>query len=233
MVDLASEMATLAGRLGPPPGALARAVMFVAPEQRTGTSTIALAFAQEVAARARKGVWLVELDLMKGQLHDHILQERETYGRLGEAVRASPSDAMFFTVTPKSRDAAGQPWPDVRYLAAHSVGRSKLWVTRFRREALRPGQTAQILCEPDYWASLRPHADYIVVDAPAAARSEAFRAVAPFMDANVLVVSAQERSDQAVRAVRDDIASVGGRCAGLVLTRAPAEPPGFLRKMLP
>ena len=233
MVDLASEMATLAERLGPPPGAAARTVLFVAPEQGAGTSTIALAFAQYVAQRARKGVWLVELDLMKGQLHEHVSQGRDAYGDLGEAVRASPTDAMFFSVNPKSKDAAGAPWSDVRYLAAHGVGRSKLWITRFRREALRPGQTVQILCEPDYWRALKPHADYIIVDAPAAERSEAVRAVAPFMDANVLVVSAAERNDQAVLALRDDIIAAGGRCAGLVLTRAPAEPPAFLRRMLP
>jgi Mrp family chromosome partitioning ATPase len=233
MVDLASEMATLAERLGPPPGASARTVLFVAPERGAGTSTIALAFAQHVAKRAHKGVWLVELDLMKGQLHEHLSQERGVYGRLGDAVRASPTDAMFFSVTPRSRDAAGTPWPDVRYLAAHAVGQSKLWVTRFRREAIRAGQSAQILREPDYWEALKPHADYVVVDAPAADRSTAVQAVAPFMDANVLVVSAAKRNDQAVLALRDDIAAAGGRCAGLVLTHAPAEPPAFLRRMLP
>jgi Mrp family chromosome partitioning ATPase len=233
MVDLASEMATLSERLGPPPGAAARVVQFVSPKRGSGTSTIALAFARHVAARARRGVWLVELDLMKGELIERVSSESEIFGAVGPPVRASPTDAAFFTVTPKTRDAGGQPWPDIRYLSAHAVGRSKLWVTRFRREALRPGQNAQILHEPDYWEALRPHADYVIVDAPSADRSETAQVVAPFMDANVMVVAADRRNDAAARGLRDDIMAAGGRCAGLVLTRAPVQPPAFLRRILP
>jgi Mrp family chromosome partitioning ATPase len=233
MVDLASEMATLAERLGPPPGAAARVIQFVAPVSGAGVSTVAREFAREVAKTAKKGVWLVELDLMKGEQFDYLDADRATYGRLGEPARASPSEAMFFTVTPKIKGADGQPWSDVRYLAAHTVGPSRWWVSRFRREALRPGQTAQILCEPGYWDALRPHADYVVIDAPSADRSAAARAAAPFVDANVLVVSAADRDDAAAKALRDDLIAAGGRCAGVVLTRAPSEPPSFLKRILP
>jgi hypothetical protein len=233
MVDLSTEMAVLARRLGPPPGAAARSVLFVAPHAGAGATTVAREFARHVAASARKGVWLIELDLMKGEIYDQMIEGRERFGRLGEPVRASPADAMFFTVTPKTRDSHGRAWPDVRYLAAHAVGQSKLWITRFRRESLRPGQTAQILAEPDYWEGLKPHADYVIVDAPAADRSQAALAVAPFMDACVLVVSGETRDDAAARALRDDLHAAGGRCAGLVLTRAPQAPPAFLRKILP
>jgi hypothetical protein len=170
---------------------------------------------------------------MKGEQHDVFAQDRDTYGRIGEPARASPNEAMFFTVSPKIKGADGQPWSDVRYLAAHTVGASRLWVTRFRREALRPGQTAQILCEPDYWDALRPHADYVVIDAPSADRSAAARATAAFVDATILVLPAAERDVPAAKALRDDIAAAGGRCAGLVLTRAPAEPPKILRQILP
>ncbi len=232
MVDLTSEMAALAERLGPPPGAAARVVQFVAPQAGAGVSTVAREFARRVAASARRGVWLVELDLMKGEQHDHFATDRETYGRIGEPARASPNEAMFFTITPKIKGADGQAWSDVRYLAAHTVGASRLWVTRFRREALRPGQIAQILCEPDYWDTLRPHADYVVIDAPSADRSATALAVAPFVDANVLVVPAGDRDASAATALRDNITAAGGKCAGVVLTRAPAEPPKFLRQIL-
>ncbi len=232
MVDLASEMAALAERLGPPPGAVARLVQFVASAAGAGTSTVAREFAREMAKTARRGVWLVELDLMKGEQHAHLDADRATYGRVGDGGRASPSDAMFFTVTPPIKTAKGELWPDVRYLAAHPVGESRWWVTRFRREALRPGQTAQILSDPAYWDALRSHADYVVVDAPSADRSAAAKAVAPFMDANVLVVAADDRDVAASTTLRDEIVAMGGRCAGVVLTRAPAAPPAFLRKML-
>jgi len=233
MVDLTTEMATLAERLGPPPGAVARVVQFTSPHSGAGVSTVAREFCRKVATTAKKGVWLIELDLMKGEQYEHIAADREFYGRLGEAARASPSESMFFTVAPRIRGADGQPWPDVRYLAAHTVGKSRWWVTLFRREALKAGQTAQILCEPDYWDALRPHADYVVIDAPSAERSAAAKAVAAFVDANVLVVPAGDRNVAAVTALRDDLASVGGHCAGVVLTRAKAEPPRFLRQMLP
>lgn len=233
MVDLTSEMAALAERLGPPPGAAARVVQFVAPVAGAGTSTVAREFARHVVQTGRKGVWLIELDLMKGEQYDHVAADRETFGRIGEPARASPSEAMFFTVTPKIKGADGEPWSDVRYLAAHTVGYSRLWVTRFRREMLNAGQSAQILCEPDYWDALRPHADYVVIDAPSADRSPAARAVAPFVDANVLVVSASDRNVGAATALRDNLAAAGGLCAGVVLTRAPAEAPKFLRQILP
>jgi Mrp family chromosome partitioning ATPase len=233
MVDLATEMAVLAERLGPPPGGGARVLQFVSPTAGSGASTVAREFARHVAGTARRGVWLIELDLMKGEQYDHLAENRETFGRIGEPARASPTDAMFFTVTPKVKGADGQPWSDVRYLAAHTVGYSRLWVTRFRREALRPGQTAQILREPDYWDALRLHADYVVVDAPSADRSIAYQAIAPFMDANVLVVSAADRNAAVATALRDNIVAVGGRCAGVVLTRARPESPKFLRRILP
>jgi hypothetical protein len=208
-------------------------IQFVAPETGAGVSTVAREFARHIAKTARKGVWLVELDLMKCEQYEHIAADRDLYGRIGEPVRASPTEAMFFTVTPKIKGADGQPWSDVRYLAAHTVGESRWWVTRFRREALRPGQSARILPEPDYWAALRPHADYVILDAPSVDRSEVARVTAPFVDANVLVLSAADRNVSAATALRDDLTAAGGRCAGVVLTRAPAEPPGFLRRLLP
>jgi Mrp family chromosome partitioning ATPase len=231
MVDLSSQMAALAQRLGPPPGAVARVVQFVGPTSGAGASTVAREFALEVAKTAKKGVWLVELDLMRGEQHGHIDADRERYGRLGDPVRASPNQAMFFTVTPKIKTADGEPWSDVAYLSAQTVGASRLWVTRFRKEALRPGQGAAILSDPAYWDALRPHADYIVIDAPSADRSAAALAVAPFMDANVLVLSAQTRDVPAATGLRDEILAAGGRCAGVVLTRAPAPAPDFLRKI--
>jgi len=232
MVDLSNQMAALSLRLGPPPGVSARVVQFVAPTGGAGTSTVAREFAREMAKTAKKGVWLVELDLMKGEQHAHIDADRELYGRLGDPVRASPNEAMFFTVTPKIKDADGEPWSDVAYLSAQTVGPARWWVTRFRKEALRHGQTAAILSDPAYWDALRPHADYIVIDAPAADRSPAAKAVAAFMDANVLVIPAQDRDVAAATTLRDEITAAGGRWAGVVLTRAPAQPPGFLKKIL-
>ncbi len=232
MVDLSSEMAALAERLGPAPGAIARVVQFVAAEQGEGTSTIAREFAREVSRHASRGVWLIELDLMKGEQYATLAAEPETYGRLSEPVRATPGSEMFFSVTPQ-RVEQNRSYQDANYLAAHQVGGARWWVGRFRRELLVGGQSVRILAAPDYWDLMRSHADYVIVDAPSWARSRAAAAVAPFMDANLILVSADQRNVRATASLRDGIEAAGGVCGGLVVNRAPKSPPAFLRALLP
>lgn len=223
-------MAALAERLGPAPGAVARVVQFVAAEPGEGVSTLARAFAVEVARTALRPVWLVELDLMRGEQHGLIHGDVEAYGRLGDPTRASPNHAMFFTVQPKIED---EPGLDASFLAAYNVGRSKLYVTRFRRERLAPGQTARILPGPEYWQAIAMHADYVIVDAPAWARSRAAAVVAPHMDANLLVVSADRPSPEASAALVEGVEAAGGRWSGVVVNRAPKPVPRLIRSLLP
>jgi hypothetical protein len=136
-------------------------------------------------------------------------------------------------VQPLAHDREGKAILDAQYLVAYPVGSPRLWVTRFRRELLQAGQSVQVLAKADYWTALRRHADVIVVDAPAADRSNAALAVARFMDFSVLVLSADQRDAVAPAALKASITSAGGRCAGLVFNRAAEPPPGFLRRLLP
>ncbi len=230
MSDLSSEMAALAERLGPAPGAVARLVQFVAPEPGEGASTLARAFALEMAKTAIKPVWLIELDLMRGEQHAIIGEDPDVYGRLGEPTRASPNHAMFFTVQPQIQNEAGL---DASYLAAYAVGRSRLFVTRFRRERLAAGQTARILPSADYWEAIAAHSDYVVVDAPAWSRSRLAGVVAPFMDANLLVVSADKRHPEAAAEAKRGLEAAGGRWSGVVMNRAHKAPPRFIQKLAP
>lgn len=230
MADLSSEMAALAERLGPAPGAVARRVQFVAADPGEGVSTLARAFAIEVARTATKPVWLIELDLMRGAQHQAIAASPDRYGRLGEPVRASPNHAMFFTVQPRDDPS---PDADAGFLAAYAVGLSRLYVTRFRRERLAPGQSARILPTAAYWDAISAHAAYVVVDAPAWSRSPAAGAVARFMDANLLVVSAARRRPEAAETVIAGVQAVGGRWAGVVANHAPKPPPRLLRALAP
>jgi len=228
MSDLSSEMAGLAERLGPAPGAVARVVQFVAAEPQEGTSTLARAFAVEMAQSAVKPVWLVELDLMRGEQHALISEAAEAYGPLGDATRSSPNDSMFFTVQPAIQNLA-----DPTYLAAYAVGRSRLYVTRFRRERLVSGQTARILPSGAYWEALAAHSAYVVVDAPAWSRSRAAGVIAPFMDANLLVVSASKRSPEAASTALRGLEAAGGVWSGVVVNRAPKPLPALLQKLAP
>jgi hypothetical protein len=236
MVDLSKDMAALLQRLDWGPGGqvsagLGRVVQFVGATPGEGVSTVAREFARMAAPRLHRGVWLVELDLMRGDQYAAIEADPQLYGPLGPPTRASADGSMFFDVAPRIAGPDGRPWPDAGYLDAFSVGRARWWVTRFRREALRPGQSVRILNSPAYWTMLRRHADLVVVDAPAAQRSRVALATAALVDANILVVAADRRDVQAPQALRDGLINAGGRCAGLVFNRAAPDPPSFLKAL--
>jgi len=73
----------------------------------------------------------------------------------------------------------------------------------------------------------------VVVDSPAAERSNVGLTIAPFMDFTVLVVAADGADAGAAAALKDSILAAGGRCAGLVFNRASHEPKGLLRMRAP
>ena len=232
MVNLTAEMAQLWASLGPPAPGQGRVMQFVAATRGEGTSSIAREFARYAAGRAGRPVWLVDLDLMSGGQHEALAAEPEQFGLLGRPAAASPDGSAFFTVQPPAHDKQGRLIPDGHYLCAQPAGRSRLWVTRLRREMLRPGQSVQLAPSGEYWAALRRHAELVVVDAPAADRASAALTTAPHMDFSVLVVAAEGRDTRAPAALRDAIEQAGGRCAGLVFNRAQIAPPKFLRRML-
>ena len=232
MVDLTSEMAQLWGSLGAPAPGQSRVIQFAAARTGEGTSTLAREFANFASRRLQKGVWLVDLDLLNAPQHKAIAEEAGRYGVMGRQSAASPDGSAFFTVQPPTRGPDGRPWPDARYLVAHAVGGSHLWVTRFRREILQPEQRVRVLPTGDYWRALRRHAELVVIDAPAADRSGAALAVAAFVDFTVLVVAADEGDAAGPAGLRDAILAAGGRCAGIVFNRAQAETPAFLKAIL-
>jgi hypothetical protein len=239
MVDLSAEMAELWTALGPPPDSApprrrGRLVEFISARRAEGVSTVAREFAFYAAQRQRRRVWLIDLDLMRQTQAETITRESSRYGELGAAASATPDGAMFFTVHPPLMRPDGRPWPDARYIGAHAVGAGgRLWVTRFRREALKARQGVHVTPAPGYWSMLRGHADLVVVDAPAADRSQAGLTVAPFMDEVIMVVAADERDTAAPAELRAQIEEAGARCAGLFVNRVEIDAPGFLRGAIP
>lgn len=232
MVDLSAEMVPLLASFGPAPTGQGRVIQFAAARTGAGASTFAREFARAAAAEAGRPVWLMDLELNAAGHAEALKADARRYGGLGEAASASPDGSAFFAVQPALRAADGQPVPDGRYLEGRRVGNGRLWVARFRREALRGGQQARLLTSGDYWRTMRRYADWVVLDAPASDRSDAALTAAPFVDATVLVVSADDPDTQAPAALRSAIEQAGGRCAGLVFNRARIETPGFLKRML-
>jgi len=233
MVDLSAEMAELWTSLGAPPSGRGRLVEFIAAREGEGVSTVAREFALYAARTLGRRVWLIDLDLMGQTQAAHLAREPSRFGELGPAASATPDGSMFFSVQPPLKRPDGRPWPDARYISSHAAGGPGLWVTRFRRDAMRGRQGVHVLPTPDYWKVLRRHADLVVIDAPAVDRSQGGLTIAPFMDDVVLVVAADEHDAGAPAALRDDLADAGAHCSGLFVNRVRIEPPGFMRGAAP
>ncbi|MBE7218116.1 MAG: hypothetical protein INR64_06570 [Caulobacteraceae bacterium] len=233
MVDLSADMQPLVERLGAPPAEGARVLQVLAARDGEGASTVARELARALAPRSRRGVWLVELDLLAGAQFEAIAAAPDLYGELGDPVPAAPDGESFFRVDPPVVGADGRTWPDSGYLDAYPVGAERLWVTRLRREALKAGQRVELAGGREYWDALRPHADWVVVDAPAVQRSRAGLVAAPAMDATFLVVSAEHGDPRGPIHVRDALAAAGGHCSGVVLNRSASPMPRFLRRLIP
>jgi len=232
MVDLTSEMSQLWASLGPVSPDQVRVIQFAGATPGDGTSTVAREFARFAAGRAARPVWLVDLDLAGAGQYRAIAADSRRHGVLGRPSAGSPDGSAFFAVRPPMEGPDGQVWADARFLVAYPVGGGRLWVTRFRREAMVEGQQARIHAGGAYWKALRQHAELIVVDAPAEDGAQAAVAVAPFVDFTILVVAAGHGEASAPAALKEAIVKAGGRCAGLFLNRAHAEPPSFLRSLL-
>lgn len=232
-MDLNAEMAELWASLGAGAPGRARVIQVAAARRGEGASTVARELALFAARQAGRTVWLVDLDLMASPQHAQIAAHPERYGALGEPVAATPDGSIFFTVRPQARTRDGEPWPDGAYLTAQRAGTSRLWVTRFRRDLLKAGQTVHVLPRPDYWNAIRRHADLVVVDAPSADRSQASATLAPFVDETLMVVSADQSDVKAPGLLRDSILASGGQVAGLFFNRSAVAPPAFLKDLLP
>lgn len=232
MVDLTSEMAGLWAALGPAPAHRGRVIQFASANTGEGVSTVAREFARLAAVRARKAVWLIDADLaQQGQL-DAVSARPDRFGKLGPPAAASPDGSIFFAVTPPVLGRDNQPVAPARLITARPCLGGRLWVTRFRAESLRSGQRAEPVDDPRYWDMMRQHADTVIIDSPAADRNDMPIVLAPFVDATILVVAAETTSAEGPVALRDEIESVGGRIAGLVMNRSTYQAPRFLKRMM-
>ena len=231
MVDLTSEMAGLWAALGSAPAHRGRVIQFACANSGEGASTVAREFARLAAVRARKPVWLIDADLAQPSQQEAVAAEPERFGRLGAAASSSPDGASFFAVTPPVMGRDRKPIAPARLMTARPCLGGRLWITRFRAEVLRSGQRAEPLSDPRYWDAMRKHADTVVIDAPAADRSDLCITLAPYVDATVLIVAAESTAANEPVIRRVEIESVGGRIAGVVVNRSTYRPPAFLRRL--
>jgi Mrp family chromosome partitioning ATPase len=219
MVDLTAEMADLWAALGPPTPGRGRVLQFVSARTGEGTSTVAREFARLAAVRARRPAWLIDADVYDQSQLSAVGMEPARFGPVQGHASASPDGSAFFTIHPPLKNREGKPLPDSHLLHARAVLGGRLWVTRLRNEALHVAQRAQFLASPRYWDAMRRHADYVIVDSPAADRSDAAIALAPYMDATVMVVAADEKSVVEPAELRVALEGAEGQVAGMVFNR--------------
>ncbi|MDP8916925.1 MAG: hypothetical protein M3M95_06975, partial [Pseudomonadota bacterium] len=195
-------------------------------------STMAREFAVYAAKKAKRPVWLVDLDLFGAGQHKALAADTARFGILGKPSQASPDGSTFIDVQPPARTPQGAVRSSARYVAAHSAMRGRLWVTRFRKEAMQPGQAVSLTGSSAYWNALAAHAEYVIIDTPAADRSSAAVILANQVDATVLVVAAEAADGRGPAALKAALQERGGRIAGLVFNRSRLRPPPFLEKLL-
>jgi hypothetical protein len=231
MIDLTSEMAALWSALGPAPARGGRMVLIVSALSGEGASTVSREYARLAAVRARRPVWLIDADLDQPGQQEAVAAAPDRFGTLSRPAFASPDGSCFFDVHPPAKSRDGRIVPPARLLTARSCLGGRLWVSRFAAEAIRVGQRVEASPDPAYWNALRPHAETVVVDCPAAERSDTALVLAPLADAVVLVVAAESTGADEASALRQEIEAVGGRIAGVVLNRTAWKPPGFLSRL--
>jgi Mrp family chromosome partitioning ATPase len=194
----------------------ARAILFTAARSGIGTTSVAASFALISAEKSARTAWLVDLDLRRNEAYRGFESgfARET-GLPGRAFDASLGEAPIFQIAPEALDGtSGQ-----KLMTAHQIGSTRLLVTRFRNEVLRPAQKVQIRTGQKWWDALRKATDWITVDAPALDRSGAALAVASQMDGVVLVLGADQTTAEEAQAMQLEIEAHGGKVIGVVFNR--------------
>lgn len=220
MVDLSHEMADLISAFGPGPADRARVIGFVSALSGEGTSLISQEFARVAALSSPKPAWLVNVDLVHPQLTlDQGFFHR--FGHPGQEGRGSPDGTAFFTLSPPMAGPDGQAQLDGDYLKARAFLNGRLWISRVQTERLSPRQRIGLRADGAYFNSLRPHASYVVVDMPAADRSQAGLLLGAQCDGVVLVVAEGAGDARYVAGLKRLMIANGVNLLGLVYNHPP------------
>jgi Mrp family chromosome partitioning ATPase len=194
-----------------------RSVMFVAARSGEGVSSVAVSFALLAEQRARKPIWLVDLDLRRNHLFNSFAVGpfAESFGGVGPPYSAALKTQPFFTIEPNDSEAT----EGLGLFTAHRVGQLRLMVTQFDVSRVKPRHAVRIRTQPQYWQAARANTEWAVVDAPALELAGAGLAIASQMDSTVIVVRADDTTPNDVDAARREIEVHGGRVAGVVFNR--------------
>ena len=224
MIDLRDRLDSVwRAALRVPPASGARCLMFMAAREGEGTSSVAASFALKAAAHARKAAWLLDLDLRgNGAFEGFETGFAAGLYPPGRAYDASLRTEPIYSITlPEMKERP--PGVARKLLTVHEIPGTRLLVSRFRNEALQPGQRVHLRDQPDWWAKVRKAADWIIMDAPALNRSPAGLTMAGEADGVILVVQADSTGPDEVAGLRMEVEAQGGRVIGVVLNQMGAD----------
>jgi Mrp family chromosome partitioning ATPase len=188
-------------------------IMFIGARLGDGTSICAQSFAKLAATRAERSVWLIDLDFFVDKQFVQLGGANANWqGPFDMSFGKSP----FWRAIPRAQTGNGEG-----ALVGYRVGKTKLFVSRFRRDALKEGQSIQVGPAPDYWRAVRTAIDVTVIDAPAIEKSRAGLAICAEMDGVVLVINADGDPRDAID-MRDEVMNRGGRILGVVVVNGRA-----------
>ncbi|VAV88814.1 hypothetical protein MNBD_ALPHA06-106, partial [hydrothermal vent metagenome] len=145
------------------------------------------------------------------------------YGGVGLPMDPSLKTQPFWRISPLLVRKNGQKNSSSWYMTLHQIGRHRLFVSRFRAESLRPGQSIHVTKASGYWQRVRDAIDLAVVDIPARDRSRSILAVAADMDGVILVAEHDSDPNQMI-ALQREIEAVGGTCLGIIYNTVKSMP---------
>ncbi len=196
-----------------------RVVVCLAAEAGAGTSSVAASLGLLAQAHGARRVWLQELALGRNALY-RALQDVpfRDVGPPGRAYRGAPEDARPFVRRSKRGGPASVPGPDESgLLCVHPLGDTVAVVSRIRTECLAQGERLAYRHDPAWWDHTRRLADWIIVDAPDASRSDAGLAALPEADGVLLVARADRTETDRLAALTATLRDARAPLLGLVV----------------
>ena len=222
MVTLFDEMVRLFAVLNPPlDEGRGRILQFVSAQHGEGVSTIAREFARVAALQSSGDVLLLDLNTQAEGQYEHFknVELRDHSLTVGEAVEIGLDPAPLWRIVSETELQDQPRLPRGDLMSFHRIGSTRLLVSRFHRQYLSDGQTAQVTSRPDFWDHVRSAVNFTIVDSPASAQSVDGLAISTAMDAVVLVVEAESTRVPVIEDLRDRLRARGAHVAGVVFNK--------------
>ncbi len=213
MNDLSQNLLNVWSALAKVSGGNGASVMFIGAKSGDGASMCARGFAKLCENRATKSVWLLDLDFFSDGQFGYFNRGKDTWnGPFDMTFGQTP----FWRAVPRSADGN----QGFGAIVGYNLKGTKLYISKFRKEGLRAGQTIQIGPSPEYWAAVNRKVDVTIIDAPALERSRAGLALVSQIDAVVLVIDGDNGDPRDSMNLRDEILSRGGNCLGVIVVNS-------------